>query len=93
MKLIAPGEPQQDVSIFLIGLKTSDQPDALFELPEGGQVMSMDGMQTGIFGSVTDFAGDVAHQAAEAAAREADQQVRNKATQKAGKLVRKIFKW
>jgi len=93
MKLTMPGEPEQDVSIDLIGLKISDQPDALFEVPEGYQVMSMDGMQTGIFGSVTDYTGDVANQAAEAAAREADQQVRNKANQEAGKLVRKIFKW
>lgn len=93
MKLTAPGEPEQDVSIDLIGLKISDQPDALFEVPEGYQVMSMNGMQTGIFGSVTDYTGDVANQAAEAAAREADQQVRNKANQEAGKLVRKIFKW
>ncbi|MEZ5986070.1 MAG: hypothetical protein R3B94_08975 [Hyphomonas sp.] len=92
MKLTTPGDPTQDVSIDLVGLTLAEQPDALFEVPEGYQTLTM-GNQPSILGSVSGYTGDIANDAADAAAREADQQVRGKANEEASKLVRKIFKW
>ena len=93
MKVKTPGDPQQDVSLDLIGLRITHQPDVLFEVPDGYQVMDASGMEGSIMGSVSGYAGDVANEAGNSAVREADRRVRNKANQEAAKAVRKILKW
>ncbi len=94
MMQVEPGQAAENISYDLTGLQRSFQPDALFEVPAGYQVMSMGaGGMPGVLGAAGTYAGDVAGDATDSAKNEADRQVRGKVRNEAAKAVRKIFKW
>ena len=91
----SPGESAQQVSYDLNGLRLTYQPDDLFEIPAGYQVVSMGaaGGMPSVLGGVGDYAGDVATDASREAKNEADRQVRSKVKNETAKAVRKILPW
>jgi hypothetical protein len=90
----SPGEPAQQISYDLTGLRLTYQPDELFEIPAGYQVVSMGaGGVPPVFGGVGDYAGNVAKDASQEAKNEADRQVRSKVRSETAKAVRKILPW
>ena len=94
MTQTSPGDPAQQISYDLTGLRLTYQPDELFEIPAGYQVVSMaSGGISPAFAGVGDYAGDVAKDASQEAKNEADRQVRNKVRSKTAKAVRKILPW
>tara|TARA_R110000787_G_scaffold279677_1_gene389948 strand:- start:34527 stop:35300 length:774 start_codon:yes stop_codon:yes gene_type:complete len=94
MTQISPGEAAQQISYDLTGLRVTHQPDELFEIPAGYQVMSMGaGGLPSVVGGVGGYAGDVANDAAQEARHEADRQVRYKVRNETAKAVRKILPW
>ncbi|MEZ5938682.1 MAG: hypothetical protein R3C52_10760 [Hyphomonadaceae bacterium] len=89
-----PGSAPQQIAYDLTNLKIADQPDALFEVPAGYQVMSLGaGGVPSVVNGVGGYVGDVATDTATEARNEADRQVRNKAKDEARKAVRKILRW
>lgn len=104
MKNTSPGSAPEEFNYDLTNLQLRDQPDSLFEVPAGYQVMSMGagfpgmapgmtGPENGLGGGLGDYAGDVAKDAKDEAVREADRQVRGKARDEARKAIRKVLPW
>ncbi len=93
MQYSEPGESPGELHFDLTGLVIADQPDSLFELPHGYQVMSMGAATPSVAGMMGVYAGDVARDATDEAAAEADRTVRGTARNEARKAVRKILKW
>ena len=93
MTQTSAGQGSEQISYDLTNLRLASQPDMLFDVPAGYQLMAAGEGMPSIFGSAGGYAGDLASDAAEEARSEVDRQVRQKVRNETSKAVRKILPW